>query len=126
LGSVDVAATGFQRSRAPMETERGCVEDQPQTPTKEGFVFVAKEPARKVENIALRCFPPAYQRAAGVENPARQHVLRSAAGTRRGRRSAPSSTLKISVLRGAMVRFLGSNVNALERGNFTHALPSKF
>jgi hypothetical protein len=57
---------------------------------------VAKELARQVENIALRCFPPAYQRAEGMETPARQHVLRSVAGTRRGRRSAPSSTIKIA------------------------------
>jgi hypothetical protein len=54
---------------------------------------VAKELARQVENIALRCFPPAYQRAEGMETPARQHVLRSVAGTRR---SAPSSTIKIA------------------------------
>jgi hypothetical protein len=57
------------------------------------FIGSGKELARQVENIALRCFPPAYQRAASLDDLERQHVSRSAAGTRRRRRSAPSSTL---------------------------------
>jgi hypothetical protein len=40
------------KCRAPIRTDRGCVEDQPQRPTKEGFVFVAKELKRHRGSIA--------------------------------------------------------------------------
>src|SRR5215218_8837465 len=36
-----------RHSRAPFPSERDCAESQSQKPTKEGFVFVAKEPHRR-------------------------------------------------------------------------------
>jgi hypothetical protein len=52
VSTVDPAAAALRHSRAPFPAERDCAESQSQRPTKEGFVFVAKELKRNRASIA--------------------------------------------------------------------------